>query len=97
MLSSQLLRNPPMKQKPVEEAMEEMIEVNPNICHGKPCIKGTRIMVWQILELLEAGLSVREITSKNYFPQLKADHIRAALHYAAEQFKSREFIAFSKS
>jgi len=75
---------------------EDLISIDPRICHGQPCFKGTRIMVWQILELLEAGIPVTEITSAKYFPQLTAGHIRAALHFAAEQFKRREFIAFSK-
>ena len=77
------------------DVIERYISVDPNICHGKPCFKGTRIMVWQILELLEADVSVAEITSEKYFPQVTPDHIRAALHLAAEQLKHREFVAFS--
>ena len=77
------------------DVIERYISVDPAICHGKPCFKGTRIMVWQILELLEAGISVAEITSEKYFPQVTPDHIRAALHLAAEQLKHREFVAFS--
>ena len=65
------------------DLIERYISVDPNICHGKPCFKGTRIMVWQILELLEAGVSVQEITSPTDFPQLTPEHIKAALHYAA--------------
>jgi len=75
-------------------SIEPYISVDPQICHGKPCFKGTRIMVWQILELLEAGVSGAEITSEKYFPQLTPEHIRAALHLAAEQLKHREFVAF---
>lgn len=74
----------------------EFISVNPAVCHGQPCFQGTRIMVWQILELLEAGVSVSEITSPKYFPQLTPQHIQAALHFAAEQVKNREFVAFAK-
>ena len=77
------------------DVIERYISVDPAVCHGKPCFKGTRIMVWQILELLEAGISVAEITSEKYFPQVTPDHIRAALHLAAEQLKHREFVAFS--
>lgn len=75
--------------------MKDLISVSPDICHGQPCFTGTRIMVWQILELLEAGVSAAEITSEKYFLQLREEHIKAALHYAAEQFKNRDFIAFS--
>ncbi len=53
-------------------------------------------MLWQILDLLEAGISAEKICSENYFPQLKPDHIKAALHFASEQFKKREFIAFNQ-
>ena len=35
----------------------ERISVDPHVCHGQPCIKGTRIMVYLVLELLEAGLA----------------------------------------
>ena len=78
-------------------ALEKLITASPAICHGQPCFAGTRIMVWQILELLEAGVSVDEMTSRKYFPRLTPKHIQAALHYAAEQFKHREFVAFAKS
>ena len=72
-----------------------LIDVSPDICHGQPCFTGTRIQLWVVLELLEAGVSTEEILSSKYFPQLTPAHIKAALHLAAEQFKSREFVAFS--
>ncbi|MBI4322648.1 MAG: DUF433 domain-containing protein [Candidatus Omnitrophica bacterium] len=72
----------------------DYITTDPAVCHGQPCFKGTRIMVWQILELLEAGVSATEIVSEKYFPQLTPDHIRAALHLAAEHLKHRDFVAF---
>ncbi len=78
-------------------ALEKLIAVDPNICHGQPRFSGTRIQVWIILELLEAGVPVREITSKTYYPRLTPKHIQAALHFAAEQVKHREFVAFAKS
>ena len=56
------------------------IIIDPEICHGKPTIKGTRIMVWQVLEMLEAGVSVKEIIEA--FPSLTPKAIKAALHYA---------------
>jgi len=54
-------------------------------------------MLWQALELLEAGISPSKITSKKYFPQLTQEHLRATLHFAAEQFRKRDFIAFPNS
>jgi len=61
------------------------ISVNPNICHGQPCFTGTRIMVYLVLELLEAGDTPEQILAS--YPQLTKDHIQAALHYAAEVIK----------
>lgn len=60
----------------------EFIVSQPDICNGKPCFKGTRVMVASVLELLGAGQTQAEIMAG--YPQLEAVHIRAALHYAAE-------------
>ena len=57
------------------------ISVNPGVCHGKPCIKGTRIMVSVILDYLTADEPVEEILRQ--YPGLKRDDIRAAVAYAA--------------
>ena len=72
------------------DLIEQYISVDPQICHGKPCFKGTRIMVWQILELLEGDVPVETITSEDYFPQLTPEHVKAALHYAARVLEYRE-------
>ena len=67
------------------------ITINPAVCHGKPCFKGTRIMVYLVLELLEAGVPVEEIIGPNYYPQLTKKHVEAALHYVASMLKFREY------
>ena len=54
---------------------------SPDVCHGKPCIKGTRIMVLVILDYLAAGESVDEILTQ--YPNLKSEDVRAAQAYAA--------------
>jgi uncharacterized protein (DUF433 family) len=59
----------------------ERISVNPRVCHGKPCIKGTRIMVSVILDYLTADEPVEEILRQ--YPTLKPGDIRAAVAYAA--------------
>ena len=59
----------------------QRISVNPNICFGKPCIKGTRIWVSLILDFLAAGESIENIL-KDY-PQLKREDILACLAYGA--------------
>ena len=67
----------------------ERISINPNICHGKPCIKGHRVMVYQVLELLEYGLSFNEII-RDYFPHITKEDIQACIHYANSIIKSEE-------
>ncbi|MFB3896151.1 MAG: DUF433 domain-containing protein [bacterium] len=61
---------------------KEHISVDPLICHGKACIKGTRIMVSVILDNLADGVSETEILKS--YPTLTADDIKAAIAYAAE-------------
>lgn len=56
------------------------ISVQPDICHGKPCIQGTRIQVAQILDLVAAGKNFSEITS-DYFADITEEDIRACLEY----------------
>lgn len=59
----------------------QWISLDPEIRGGKPCIKGTRITVYDILEYLAGGMSEAEILAD--FPSLKVEHIRAALAFAA--------------
>lgn len=57
------------------------ISFNPEVCHGKACIKGTRIMISVLLDNLAEGFSVEEIL-KNY-PTITKEDINAALEYAS--------------
>lgn len=59
------------------------ITVNPEQCGGRPCIRGLRVRVKDILELLAAGSSREEILED--YPYLEPGDITAALEYAAEQ------------
>ena len=62
--------------------INDYIVIDTEICGGVPTFKGTRIMVWQVLEMLEAGMPINEII--NTFPtSLTKEHIKAALQYAA--------------
>ncbi len=63
---------------------------DPNICHGRSCIKGTRIMVSIILDNLAAGLSHEEIMDS--YPSLKLEDIQAAIAYAADLAREEEII-----
>lgn len=63
------------------------ITVDPLICHGKACIKGTRIMVSIILDNLAENISEVEILKS--YPSLKSEDIKAAIAYAAEISRER--------
>ena len=63
--------------------MSERITYNPQQCGGKPCIRGLRIRVADILELYASGLSSAQILED--FPDLEAEDLEAALRYAARQ------------
>lgn len=65
----------------------ERISIDPNICFGKPCIKGTRIWVSLILDFLASGESEADVLAA--YPQLKPEDIRAALTYAADIARER--------
>jgi len=57
------------------------ITIRPEQCHGRPCIRGMRVRVSDVLEMLAAGTSNEEILAD--FPDLEPDDIRASLTYAA--------------
>lgn len=69
------------------------IVADSEICHGKPTFKGTRIMVWQVLEMLEGGMTAKEIIED--YPSLTKAHIKAALHYAADLTRGRDNVTVS--
>ena len=66
---------------------KERITVDPLICHGKACIKGTRVMVSVILESLAEGAGEEEILKS--YPSLTLEDIKAAISYAAELTRER--------
>jgi len=68
--------------------MGERIEVNPKILGGKPVIKGTRIPVYLILELLSAGYSFKRIVKA--YPSLSEEDVKAAVDYATQMVKNEE-------
>lgn len=61
----------------------ERITVNPKQCGGRPCIRGMRIRVSDVLDLLEAGLSAEQILEE--MPDLEMDDLKASLRYASRQ------------
>jgi uncharacterized protein (DUF433 family) len=66
---------------------QDYIVVDPGICHGKACVKGTRIPVSVILDNLAAGLSLDEILRS--YPSLSREAVQAAILYAAELARER--------
>jgi len=78
---------------PNMDSLLERICVDSNVCHGQPCIKGTRIMVYLVLELLEAGLTPEQII-RDYYPQLTKQEVEAWLHYAASLIRDTEYVPF---
>ncbi len=65
-----------------EELFPDRVVVDPNICGGQPCIRGTRIYIAVILDGLAEGLTPEQII--DHYPQLTLEDIHAALAYAAE-------------
>ncbi|HVQ39712.1 MAG TPA: DUF433 domain-containing protein [Pyrinomonadaceae bacterium] len=61
----------------------ERITVNPEQCGGRPCIRGMRIRVVDILDLFAAGLNAEQILEE--LPDLEMDDVKAALHFAARR------------
>lgn len=66
---------------------QDHVSVDPQVCHGRACIKGTRVMVSVILDNLAAGVSRDEILAS--YPSLASENIEAALGYAAELARER--------
>lgn len=61
--------------------------VDPELCHGQACLRGSRIMVSVVLDNLAAGVPEDEILRS--YPSLKSEAIRAAIAYAAELSRER--------
>jgi len=69
------------------EQLLRRISIDPEICGGKACIRGHRIWVSLIIDLLASGMSVEDIQVE--YPQLAIDDIRACLAYASEMTRER--------
>lgn len=69
------------------ESLLKRISINPNICFGKPCIRGHRIWVSLILDLLASGMSTEEVLRE--YPGLEEADVRACIAYGAEMSRER--------
>lgn len=68
-------------------ALLDRISIDPEVCGGKPCIRGTRIWVSLVLDLLADGMTEAEVLAE--YPQLAHEDILAAIAYGAEMSRER--------
>jgi uncharacterized protein (DUF433 family) len=73
------------------DLITERITLNPEQCGGRPCIRGMRIRVIDVLELLAAGLSTEQVLEE--LPDLEALDVQAALRYAARRLDHPVLVA----
>ena len=69
---------------------QQRISIRPDVCHGKPCIRGTRIMVSVVLDNLAEDLSPEQIVAE--YPPLTLEDVRAAISYAANLTREEEIV-----
>ena len=72
------------------EELSDRVVIDPEVLSGKPVIKGTRIPVYLILELLGSGMTEKEVLDE--YPTLKEEDIKAALLYASKCLEDEETI-----
>jgi len=63
------------------------ISIDPNVCGGEPCIRGTRIWVSLVLDMLAEGASEADV--RREYPQLQRDDVLAAIAYGAESSREK--------
>ncbi|MGE3510898.1 MAG: DUF433 domain-containing protein [Vicinamibacterales bacterium] len=69
------------------EQLLRRITTDPEVCHGRPCVKGHRIWVSLVLDLLADGLTIEQLIA--HYPGLVKDDVRACLAYASEMTRER--------
>jgi uncharacterized protein (DUF433 family) len=69
------------------EELLQRISINPNICFGKPCIRGHRIWVSLVLDLLAAGTNIEEILDQ--YPGITREDVLACIAYGSEMSRER--------
>ena len=77
------------------ENLLRRISTNPKVCHGKPCIRGTRIMVSVILDNLAEGATPERIVRD--YPPSQIEDVKAAIAYAAELASEEELLPLRAS
>ena len=69
------------------EHLLDRISIDPRVCHGQACVKGTRIMAWLIVQYLANGDSAEEVLAAH--PSLAREDVQACLAFAAEMARER--------
>jgi uncharacterized protein (DUF433 family) len=77
-----------------ETSGQARVTTDPQVCHGKPCIRGTRVLVSVVLDNLSDGLTAAEIVEE--YPALTPGDVRAALGYASELAREEELTPLHK-
>jgi uncharacterized protein (DUF433 family) len=75
------------------ENLIDRITLDPDVCHGKPCIRGMRYPVEMLLDLLSSGMSTEEILAD--YPSLEAEDVQACLLYASRLMKVKSILRLS--
>lgn len=70
------------------------ISIDPEVCHGKPCVAGTRIMVANILSQLAGGYTIKQILEG--YPELSYEDVVAAIEYAVSVVEGEEVFPFTE-
>jgi uncharacterized protein (DUF433 family) len=78
---------PTLEKTMTRDELLARISIDPNVCFGKPCIRGHRIWVSLILDLLASGMTVERILQE--YPQLEESDILACIAYGAEMARER--------
>lgn len=79
----------------IQAIIDKYITVDPEVAHGKPVFKGTRIMLYLVLEMLAAGETIDDVLKA--YPQLTKQAVEAALTFAAQALQTGErYVEFPK-
>ena len=77
-----------------ERRLLKRISIDPEICGGRPCVKGHRIPVELVLDFLASGVAPETLRGPEYYPSLTLEDIRACLAFAAQSVRNEDIYFF---